>query len=512
MAFSVRSDFGFIGRLFGVPRSWLSKVGAFCSSFCATGRFMKLEIPDNPDPCNAPVKIGIDEDALTDAVKDEMSDDFVTLGTAQTITGQKTIGGEDLSFASPGKGIVLTDGAGLNVKIYGVGGTGGGYRIEIDGAHVINGTKSALTLGGGMGSSVTIGSASMSGSVSLAKANADSTSTTSLRVATMGWANDNFWRKVTNATGFLFSTNGTISHVAFGGSGSASTVARSDHNHSGVYQPAGTVPAHSHSAASLTLQTATSGLRFVVFNADATTSTVKTIHLEDLKYTESGHSGNCIIVVDTNGNVTHSTNIFYDALEWLKDQFDGTNKIVAKLTTKDSSNNTTEVKSGALELSAATPYIDFHFGQASADYTSRIIESQSGRLQLVSPGHPILSEHPADTSNDTTDTSKTDNATALQIATVGYVNGKAGAPTNPATVTSIAPTGDGEDTTTWTAGGQNGLSVKRLMRTRYVKPSSGNPVLTAYYRTETYDKFGRIYSVSAESSEPVDTTTLITWT
>lgn len=40
------------------------------------------------------------------------------------------------------------------------------------------------------------------------------------------------------------------------------------------------------------------------------------------------------------------------------------------------------VDNGCLELSGSTPYIDFHFGKSTADYTSRIIEDQKGRLQV----------------------------------------------------------------------------------------------------------------------------------
>ena len=36
-----------------------------------------------------------------------------------------------------------------------------------------------------------------------------------------------------------------------------------------------------------------------------------------------------------------------------------------------------------IELSSATPYIDFHFGSSSSDFTSRIIESASGYLQIA---------------------------------------------------------------------------------------------------------------------------------
>ncbi len=40
-------------------------------------------------------------------------------------------------------------------------------------------------------------------------------------------------------------------------------------------------------------------------------------------------------------------------------------------------------RSGAIELYAPTPYIDFHYGSTTTDYTSRIIESASGRLSIT---------------------------------------------------------------------------------------------------------------------------------
>ena len=66
--FNVKTDFGFVGRLFGVPRAWLSKVGAFCSSWSTHGNIITLERPDNPDPEHAPIKLGIDEEALGEFV------------------------------------------------------------------------------------------------------------------------------------------------------------------------------------------------------------------------------------------------------------------------------------------------------------------------------------------------------------------------------------------------------------------------------------------------------------
>jgi hypothetical protein len=44
----------------------------------------------------------------------------------------------------------------------------------------------------------------------------------------------------------------------------------------------------------------------------------------------------------------------------------------------------TYVGSGFIELSAPNPYIDFHFSNSTSDYTSRIIESSSGYLQVTS--------------------------------------------------------------------------------------------------------------------------------
>ncbi len=45
--------------------------------------------------------------------------------------------------------------------------------------------------------------------------------------------------------------------------------------------------------------------------------------------------------------------------------------------------NTTFVGGGYMELYRDTPFIDFHFGNSTADYTSRIIEEASGRLAVI---------------------------------------------------------------------------------------------------------------------------------
>lgn len=73
--FTCRRDFGFLGRLFGVPRTWLSQVGAFCSSWSTEGRLLYLIMPALPDPGTAPIKLGIDEEALGEFVDGRLAGD-----------------------------------------------------------------------------------------------------------------------------------------------------------------------------------------------------------------------------------------------------------------------------------------------------------------------------------------------------------------------------------------------------------------------------------------------------
>lgn len=65
--------------------------------------------------------------------------------------------------------------------------------------------------------------------------------------------------------------------------------------------------------------------------------------------------------------------------------FDGTGNVGGNMTGVGSITTTTGssiVGPGAIELYGATPYIDFHFGSSSADYTSRIIATGDGLLGI----------------------------------------------------------------------------------------------------------------------------------
>lgn len=67
---NLRFDYGFVGRLFGVPRKFLSQVGAFCVSFASGHQIIDVRAPAFPDPKNNPVTVGIDEEQLKSFVRD----------------------------------------------------------------------------------------------------------------------------------------------------------------------------------------------------------------------------------------------------------------------------------------------------------------------------------------------------------------------------------------------------------------------------------------------------------
>lgn len=70
---------------------------------------------------------------------------------------------------------------------------------------------------------------------------------------------------------------------------------------------------------------------------------------------------------------------------------------------------------GSIELYGSTPFLDFHYGNSSADFTSRIIEAAEGVIIINSPYHARLGQAPI------TDPSAA-GYNALQIATVGALN------------------------------------------------------------------------------------------
>lgn len=96
------------------------------------------------------------------------------------------------------------------------------------------------------------------------------------------------------------------------------------------------------------------------------------------------------------------------------------------------------------------------------------------------------------------------------VLTLSLVNQRdVGKATDPgSSVTSLTPSVNtsSADETTWTAGGDNGVVVRRQTRTRW-----NGTTLYGFYRDETYDRFGRLYSVSAETRYEIDVPFRASW-
>lgn len=490
-------NFDGIKYIFQIPLAWFKRVNEFV--FHTYGGNLVQVRRDR----NGAAEIFVDPDELESQVTDLLGSDFVTINTTQTITSAKTITGHDLTMGTGGYGIKFADGAGNVMTLRGYGGTAPGFVMYLGGSTantiIAAGASSGnMTFAAGATGNIVIGGASAA-DIQLGKMPTDSTSTTNLRIATLGWVNLYFFRPSANQTGIVYNTNGTITYKAIGTG--ANDVAAGQHTHTASQITDLPTPPSPYTSTPAALSANGSA------GSSANYSRGDHSHpypdLTELPCTIAGHTGTCLLIVQDDGTVTHSGNEMYTNCKALSDGYQ-VGLIVVQSHAEGAPANKTQVRNGSVELFHATPYIDFHFANDASDYTSRIIESASGQIQIVSANHAILSVHPADTDLDTTDTTPT----SRQIATCGFVNGKLTA-ASPASATSVAPTSDAADTTTWTAGNSVGLAVKKLYRTKYVT-SGTTPILYGYFRTETYDQFGRLYSISGETREVIDQTILIT--
>lgn len=98
------------------------------------------------------------------------------------------------------------------------------------------------------------------------------------------------------------------------------------------------------------------------------------------------------------------------------------------------------------------------------------------------------------------------------VATCGWVIDTALAASSPTSTTDWSSPGSSSAlaTNTWTAGGETGLLIPRHIRT-VCDLSSAVPELFEVYRVETYDKLGRLYSVSKEYRNHIDFPTVVNW-
>jgi hypothetical protein len=89
------------------------------------------------------------------------------------------------------------------------------------------------------------------------------------------------------------------------------------------------------------------------------------------------------------------------------------------------------------------------------------------------------------------------NTTTLSWEDAG---GTADNPTNKTSLADTYPGTDSANSSSWTSGGSNGVTVTIQTRTMW----SGT-YLYGFYRTFTFDKTGRLYSVSGETRYTIDT-------
>lgn len=339
----------------------------------------------------------------------------------------------------------------------------------------------------------------------------DSTNALARQIATIAWVNEKFWRKNTTTTGLMYNTEGTLSFKPIGTTNG--TVAAGDHNHDSDYA----AKTHTHSASEISdLPSAPSpssatphrdGYNNWAGLPGSSTAYARADHVHplnvpsdglpekadgdgargtsgyyaradhvhpvnditDLTCSIDGHSGNCLIVA-AGTTITHSGNTMYDVLAAL----------VALCTTDDH---------------AVT---DWPFPQWAENATkaNRLLGTDaSGNLKGVAS---LLTSSP---STDKVLTVKK-NGTA-----VTWEDASASPAENPSSKTNLTVSGEGSDTasnTTWTAGGNNGVQVTVQTRT-YYNHSAATPKLYGFQRTYTFDKYGRLYSVSAESRYEIDT-------
>lgn len=74
---------------------------------------------------------------------------------------------------------------------------------------------------------------------------------------------------------------------------------------------------------------------------------------------------------------------------------------------------------------------------------------------------------------------------------------------SPSSPTSLVPssyTSSTANTTTWTAGGTKGVTEREVSRVVWT-----GTYIYGFYRTKTYDRFGRLYSISGETRFTIDT-------
>ncbi len=440
-----------------------NRMAAYLTNFC-TNESLVFDRPDNPGPDNPPCM-----SINTDWLKSYADGKYVTLDTDQTITGAKTISGQSLSIVSDAYSYFVIRNTSDTQRGY----LDKGALYLDDGSNCVrfrnsNRSNRAAIYGTSEGYLVLAGyvgqSSYQSNGVLLAKAPTDSTSTTLNAIATMGWVNDKFWRKPTSSTGFVYNTQGTISHIAFGTG--QNQVARGNHTH--------TVSSITDLNLSGYLQTSAVGTATTVGYLKllvAQLSSTGKVPLSMLTGNIAGHQHDCLVTIDNSGNLGHSGNAAYNAVTSLASDYTAWN-------------------------SDCLPYLQTRTNQQGQIIGIYLPTSSDNATELI----PFPATSP---SSDKVLTIKA-NASILS-----WEDGGSSAQNPGNAVASLANAAPGTATAnsgTWTAGGSNGVVVRVQTRTMW-----NGTNLYGFYRDLTFDKHGRLYTSSGETPFTIDTPVKVTW-
>ncbi len=195
------------------------------------------------------------------------------------------------------------------------------------------------------------------------------------------------------------------------------------------------------------------------------------VPLSQLTGNIQGHSGECLVTIDDNGDLGHGGNDAYDVLLALTSKSTVTNHV------------------------ATLPFPEWATGATKANVI--VGTDSNGDLKNVAS---FLTTAP------TTDKVLT---VKKNGTTVTWEDAGGGAAENPSSTTSLANAAPGTATvnsTTWTAGGTKGVVVRQHTRTMW-----NGTYLYGFYRDFVFDKNGRLYSVSGETRYTIDTPTKVTW-
>ncbi|WP_046888916.1 phage tail-collar fiber domain-containing protein [Enterobacter cloacae] len=111
---------------------------------------------------------------------------------------------------------------------------------------------------------------------------------------------------------------------------------------------------------------------------------------------DGSYKGNVVNIDHTTFNAAFSAQVIPNNYENFDSRY--LNLSGGTVTGATTFSSTLNIRSG-LELYAPTPYIDFHFGNSSADYTARIIENTSGNLYVIGGFSASKTITPSDYSN-----------------------------------------------------------------------------------------------------------------